>query len=679
MRRFVLIALAVILGSVAAFAGYVMWDYDPDNESPSVAVPSYAALFAKAVRERSGAESYDALDPARKLRVLGDILAARTNEPAREVALFKLRELPDRDAAFALLRKQIDGLRDNQYEVAIASAATLATPKAKAYLDSLYRKLTADPAAHTPLGDYRASTFIVRRAEPDVAFAFQELSRTDADYSLASTREMALFFPTDPEYLVSMPNADDQLAAFNDSRFMKTLDGSPVPKDAWSLPMLRTLASLRARLDETMGFMAPYFSPERFFRDGVMLAKYQDAYLIASYKDKNVKVAETLIDIFGKLGGNFAIKRWDVNGVTVNSVQNSKSGKNLNYALVGDYFVVSTDTGLISRSVRTYQTERENSIAIDPTFIRSYSSVDPTGNREILYAWFNPTAYFGITGSASPAGRRLAVVARALGKPIVVGANTPAMTSALPSTIGWTVAKGEDPALLWQYVVNVRSLGKNPIDSLARLARMDVAKQIVPYFAPAMAVGYAGIDHLKEGYGYSNTAFNVVLAVPLRNAPAKFDSTMKILFARITSLVYTPEPVAGGGTRLWIAADTATNDSVLRARKLQPSFAVVNGMLLVASTPALLRSTVAALPAGSAAGSNPAVYFQGALSVGAFADNATRYVKTYLLRRDLYSPGEISGRIDPLRTAFGVYDRIEWSFDVANGLRRGQGSLIAKR
>ncbi|MBS1913772.1 MAG: hypothetical protein JST22_17425 [Bacteroidetes bacterium] len=682
MRRFLLIMLAVILCSVGAFAGYVMWDYDPDNVSPMVDVPSYMALFDKMVKERTAGGTFGTLDDARKLRVLGDILASHNGEPAREVALFKARELQDKEAALALLRRDLNSLRDEQYEVAIASIAALGTPKGNAFLDSLYKSLLADPAAHTPLGGYRTSSLTVVRAEPDLNFSFREHSRNDADYTTSKTRESALFFPAGAEYVMEVPNMDDVIGRLNDSRFMKALEGSPVPKDAWQLPMLKTLASLRSRLGETMGFMAPYFSPERFFRDGTMLAKYGNEYLIVSFKDKNVSVAETLIDIFSKLGKDFGIKHWEVNGATLSSVENRKSGKTLNYAVVGDYFVACTDTGLISRAVRTFQTEHENSMAIDPQFAKLYGAVDQTGERDVFFAWFNPTTYFEITGSSSPAARRLSVLARTLHRPVLMNdgaARAGALAAAFGGTMGWSVVSGDDPDAVWRYIVNVRSLGKNPIDSLARLAKMDIGRQIVPYLSPSFALGYGGVDHLKQPYGYSNTSFNVLAAIPLRSAPARFDSTLRVLFGRITSLVYSPETLPGTGTRLWIASDTTTNDSLMRERRLQPSFAVVNNTLLITSTPSLLRTGAAAIQNAQGGTGSTDTYFSGSLGVDAFAANATKYLKSYLLRRDTYSPAEISSRIDPLRNAFGLYDRIEWTFKVENGLRHGDGKLVAKR
>lgn len=681
MRRFLLIALAVILCSAGLFAGYVMWDYDPDNESPLVAAPSYLALFNKAARERAAGTDFDALEAPRKLRVLTELIAQHGNDPVREVALFKARELTDKDAALAMLRKELPNLRDEHFEVAIASIAALGTPKAQTFLDTTYKRLAADPAAHTPIGDYRTSTLTIAREEPDLTLAFEERSRVGADYAFDKTREIGLFFPSDPDYLFAMPNADDVLAAFDDSRFMKTLDGSPVPKDAWSLPMLRTLASLRGRLGETMGFLAPYFSPEKFFRDMVVIGKYKEEYLIASYKDKNVSVAEALVGIFSKLGKDFGIRQWTADGITIASVRNLKSGRTLSYAVVGDYFVVATDTALIGRAAGTFKTDQAHSIAIDPVFAKSFGALDQSGDREIGFLWFNPTTYFGVTGSTVPTARHLAIVARALGRATTTtegAAQAEALAARVPGVIGWSSFSGDDPTLLWRYVVNVRSLGKNPIDSLARLAKMDIGKQIVPFLSRSLAIAYAGVDHLKQNYGYSNTAFNLVAAVPLHSVPARFDSTLRVFFGRITSLEYTPVIDQGTGVRMWMASDTTTNDSLLRERKLQPSFAIVNNALIVASTPGLLRTSVTALSTPTASAAS-AYYCQGRISTDAFAENATKYVKGYLSHRDIYTPAEIASRIDPLRAAIGLYDRLEWKLRVENGLRLGAGRLVAKR
>lgn len=684
MRRFLLISVAVILGSIGLMAGYVMWDYDPDNLTPTVSTPSFMAIFDEAVKSRSG-KSWEALEAERRARVLEDILTMRNAaaQPAREVALHMARTLAAKDDAVELVARHLGNLSDEEYEVAVGSLAALGTPKATALLDSIFRALDANPVAHTPIGGYRTGSFVVSEDGSDLSFEFQERSRNDADYTLSKTREIALFFPAAPEYLFAVPNVDDVLDRFDESRFMKALDGSPVPRDAWSLPILRTLGSLRARLDETMGVMAPYFSPERFFRDDLVFAKYGEEYMIASFKDKNVEVAEALMSIFSKLGRDFGIRKWQVDGETIATVQNLKSGRTLNYAVIGDYFLVATDTALIGRGVRTFRSNRGGSIAIDPLFNKSFSAIDQSGDRHVFFGWVNPTTFFEITGSSDPAGRRRAVVARALGRTITRTdgvAEARSAASAFPGAIGHSTMAGDDPTLFWRYIVDVRSLGKNPIDSLARLAKMDVGKQIIPYFTPAITLGYAGVDHLKREYGYSNTAFNLLAALPLRSAPRGFDSTLGVFFSRITSLVYNSESFAGGAARLWIARDTTTNDSLLRERKLQPSFAVINGnILVVASTPTLLRSAAGALAGRGSSGASGTDYFSGIARVDSFATNASAYLKGYLMRGDRYTPEEIATRIDPLARALGLYDRLEWSFTDQAGLRQGKGRLIAKR
>ncbi len=682
MRRFILIAIASIIGSIGLMAFYVMWDYDPDTVSPMVSAPSYMGLFQDAVKRRMG-KQYEGLDEAARARVLGDLIASREANPVREVALFRSRELANKDASLALIRKNLDLLPDDLYETAIGSVAALGTPKGAALLDTLYRRLDADPASHTPLGGYRSSTLLVSRADADLAMTFQERSRGDADFTQAQAREISLFFPADPEYLIAVPNVDDVLKDFNGSRFAQALDKSPVPADIWTLPMLRTIASLRSRLGETMGFLAPYFSPEKLFRDHLAIGKYGEEYLIVTYKDKNVSLGESMIDVFGKLGKDFGISNWQVDATPVGTVRNRKSGKTMSYATSGEYFIVATDTALIGRALATFQSDRGGSIGIDPLFNAAFAGLDQSGQRDQMLVWMNPTEYFAVTGSKSPAARRLAMVARALGRPVATadGTGAAAIAGGFPSTLASATLGGDDPMRLWRYMVDVRSLGKNPIDSLARLAKIDIGKQIVPYLAPSMAVGYSGVEFLRQPYGYSNTAFNTVAGFPLRSAPARFDSTLGVLFGRITSLIYTPETLPGGTTRLWIASDTTTNDTLLKERKLQPSFAVIDGRtLLIASTPTLLRKSAASI-AASAGGqtADPNAYFTGTMRVDSFTVNTLQYMKSYLSRGDRFTQADIASRFDPLRSALGSYDRLNWIFTVDNGLRRGTATLVARR
>lgn len=682
MRRFLLIFFGLLLGSASLLALYVVLDFDPDDTSPTVEVTSWMARFEAAARARAGAE-YATLNDPRKLKTLGELIAPGESEAVREVALYKLRELPDKEGVLAVLRRNQTSLTPDQFEVAIATASKLGTPKSKAWLDSLYKALDADPAAHIPLGGYRMTSLLVSVADADLVASFNERSRNAANYSLNTASEITCFFPRNPDYFVTVPNADDVIEHFGESKFVKTLDGSPVPGDVWALPILRTISALRNRLTDEMGFMGSYFSPEVMFRDNLLVGRYGNEYLMAAFKDKNVTVAETMMKIFEALGSDFGVKQWDVGGVTVRSVMNRKTGKSLAYATPEGYFVVATDSGLISQALRTFGTDRTASIGNDPLFSQHYLAVDQSGEREVMFAWLNPTRYFDMIGSDRQSARQLAIVARALGKPVnepASEAGTLAAMRQIPGMIGSTLASGQTSDKLWKYVVDVRSVGKNPLDSLARLSKINVGKQIIPFLSGTATVGYFGLDYLREQYAYSNTGFNTLIAIPLRTPPAKFDSTLGIFFGRITSLAYRQDPMADGKNRLFLASDTTTNDSLLLARKFQPSFAVIdNRILLIATTPDLLQR---AAPVFSRTWSSVAAeseYIVGNIKVDSFAVNSATYLRGHLLRTDRYAPEEITERLDPLKNALTLYDRLEWKFKTEDGLRVGQARLVAKK
>jgi len=682
MRRFILITLATIFGATGLLALYVVWDYDPDDVSPTVEAPSYRSMFESAARQQGGM-AFDRLTADRQAKVLADLIGKRNSAPVREVALYELRNLADKEGALRIVRSNLATLPPDLYEVAVASASALGTPTAHSFLDSLYGALLADPASRIPLGSYRQSTLRLTEESDGIAASFDERSRNDADYSLAKASEITYFFPADPEYFVSIPNSDDILERFKESQFAMSLEGSPVPDDAWSLPLLRTIAALRERLTDKLGFMAPYFSPERLFRDNLSIGKYDDDYLLVSFKDKNLTVAEALMGIFKTLGTDFGVREVDTAGTTVSCVESRKTGRTLCYATTGKYFIVATNLKLIARSLTTFSGGRSASLAVDPLFTGNYLGVDQSGEHDLLFAWFNPTRYFDMVGADRETARRLAIVARATGNPVAT--ETPDDGGAgqigdVPGVVAWMNAGGEDPADLWRYIVKVRSVGKNPLDSLAKLSHVDIGSAIVPYMTPNAAIGYAGVDYLREEYGYANTGFDVVTAFPLRQPPPRFDSTLRTFFGRITSLVYNPEELPVPGNRIWVATDTATNDSVLLARKFQPSFAVIGDrVLLVATTPDLLRRSATEFVARTRKRTMGPTYMTGSIAVDSFAVNAEEYLQRYLSRSGRYTPREISSRLDPLTRALALYDKIEWNFNVAEGLRHGTAQMLLRK
>lgn len=683
MRRALLVSLAFILGLASLLWAYLAIDIDPDDQSPKVEVTSYQGLFEEAVR-RTARKEYGRLDQAARRNVLARLAGARSNPVVREVALAHLRDLTDQGVALAIIKKELSTTTDEQYEAAIGAAESMNSQASKSFLETVWRELDARAASHTPLGDYRYGTLIASKAAPDIEIEFQERSRVGADYSTSSVAEISLFLPDRPDYVVGIPNIDDVLGDFYSSRFVAALDGSPVPNDVWSLPLLRTVATLRSRLDETLGMLAPYFAPERFFKDQFLLAKYDQNYLVACYKDKNLTVAEGLLTSFGKHARDFGVSTWNAEGEAIHTIRNRKSGRTLSYAVVGPYFVTSTDSILIGKAVRTYVSDRSSSFAIDPLFASTYGAIDQSGRRQVLYAWVSPSKVFNVIGSSDPSARRKAIVARALGRrlyPADIGTEVSRVAQRMEGAgLTFTLA-GSEPASLWRYVATVRSLGNTHLDSLARVSGMDIARDLVPYLGSSVAIRFTGIDHLSQPYGFSNTSYHVALAMPLSsNAPQDFGFTLARFLGRVTSLRYTSTDIPDVRGTMWTGADTATTDSATLTEMLRPAFAIVNERtLVIASTPDELRSAITAiLPAGGEPAPVPAVS-RGSLRANILAGNVFGYATSYLLRTDRFLPEEISTRLLPLRNAFSTIESFNWMVVERDGLRHGTGVVRNRR
>lgn len=677
MRRLLLLGLAFLVGASTLFALYVAIDLDFDETSPLVAAPSYESLFQASVRQRTG-KTFEALNEARRAKVISDIVASKDMAAVREVALYRARALSNRTATLAMLRKHLLSLPEDLFEVAVGSIAALELPAGRAYLDSLYTTISRDPASSTPLAGYRASTMVVMESPRTLNLVLGERSRDSANYALADASEITFLFPAGPQYVLAMPNADDVLDRWGASRFVRALDGTPVLDDAWTLPMLRTVHGLRKRLTESMGFLGRFFSPEELVRDNLVIARYGTEYLMASHKDKNVAVAEALLSVFEAFGGDIGIRRWSVGGTSAAAIVNKLTGTSLSYATLGDYLVVATDTVLMSRALKTFHSDRGRSIAIDPIFNANYRAVDRSGERDVLFAWFNPSRIVDLTGSEQPAAYRRAVLARATGRPLYPPSVThvPQRMATLPGIVSSGLMTIDSMSRLWRYVVDVRSLGRSSIDSLAKISGVDVARQIAPYVSSSWVIGYTGVEHLKQEYGFSNTSFNVVAVAPLYSPPPGFESLLAKFFGGMTSLVYNAEPMPNATGQMWIASDTTTRDTTLLERKLQPSFAVLaNGLLVVASTPAMLRTSAAMFAEEDHLEEVHGGYFKGMVRLDRFAENSSRYLRSYLLRTDRYAPDEIEKRIEPLAKAIGQYTLLSWVFMEQNGLRTGTAQL----
>lgn len=693
MRKTLLIVLAVLLGGTGLFAAYVAWDYDPDNVSPTVEAPTYASIFDAAVRRRTG-HPYDSLSEEARGTLLAQILTSGESDPVREMAILHCRDLADHAGALSMLRGSIPGLSPELFETAVTSILAVDPVGGRAYLDSLYRSLAATPASYTPLGGYRASSLLLTQRGANIETAFDERSRKDADFADGKASDMTLFFPEHPLYFVAMPNADDVLRRFDDSRFAQALHGTPVTEDVWGLPLLRTAAGLRTRLSDGMGFLSHFFSPEALFRDNLLIGKYGDDYLIVSFRDKNVGVAESMVSVLEAFGKDFGIRHWQVDGVEASRISGSRH-KPMAYATPGKYLVVATDTALMSRALHTYRADRAHSLGIDPLFRKSYRALDPSGKQQILFAWMNPTELFQPNSAENPSARRLAILASALDSAGSYAAMAPAHLGApIPGMIAWTTINRQDPNALWRYIVEVRSLGSNPVDSLAHLTGVDIGRQVVPYLGPSMRISYDGIQYLRSVYSEGKTGYGFVAEIPLNGTPPPdFDETIHKIFTAFTSETYLYDSTTSPTVRAWTSVDgseedpdddseegsqhESKNDSIARVSRLHPCFALVEGRgLIIAATTTLLHRAIAA-PAGTVMAASPGV-FDGFVHVDSLAANWLDYVRVVLLRSDLYRPEEIQSRLDPLGKALALYDHFSWSVTVDHGLRHGRGELVAQ-
>lgn len=678
MRRFALITLLCMMIPIAILFAYLMVDKNQNIIPPIVETPTYSSMFEDAVRKKTGGKLYSNLNEIEKQTVLVSFINMQGNDPVKEVALSKINDLTDKEFALKILKPVINKLDPNLYEVAVSSVNSFGTFNSKKYLDSLWNTVFADPASITPLAGYTQSQIIVSPKDKGLEFNFNEQSRNKADYANSKTNEMTLLFPKNPDYFLAIPNFDDVLQNFKSSGFSNQIGNSSAKEDIWEYPVFKSIKTLRDRINKAFGPASSLFTLEELFRDNLLLANYSNDILIATYKDKNLEFAENVIKAFEKIGKNFGIKRYTIGDAQISSIESRIGGKPLCFGSIKDYFIVGTSISIVENSVQTFQTNKSNSLGIDPTFKYCYSNLDPTGVKDVLFYWFNPTDYFKVIGSRSQMAVRLNILARILNRTT----DLPAKYSlqGVNNDLISLNFNNQSPNDLWRYIVGERALNSRFIDSLKQVTNVNFETEILPYLTSSSCLSYEGVNYLNwtDNYDATNSAYNVTLSIPLSpSTPKKFYGTLAKF---IGSLSYGQLIDKSNGDLIeWVYSDTSKTyqkqDSLLIHMMLTPCFAVKNNILMISTNPQLLDKTVNNIKLNQTQLSTN-TFLTGKVFIPKFVANSKEFLSRYFEINNSYTKKEIKEHIDPLCNALNLFNALEIEFKNNNGLKQGHGRLF---
>lgn len=683
MRRLLVILSICIVVPIAVLWGYLAWDNNPNKIAPAITAKSYNSIFEEYVKYKKGGKSYSQLTDDEKINLIKTILntTISLSEPSdivKEVALFKLKDLPNKSAALSVLKSSINGLNTTLYEVCVNSISNIETPEAKKFLDSLWYALYKDASTFTPLAGYTQSVAVVSEKDNSLNLNFNELQRKNIDYSNDKVNEMALLFPNNPEYFIAIPNFDDVLSRFKKSKFVSNISGTPASQDVWEYPVLRSVKALQERINKSLSPVSSLFELEELFRDNLMIAEYKNDFLLATYKDKNLSFAETALKAYQTLSKVITINKTKIVDVEINEIKAAKADKSLVFATVGDYFVVGTNYNLVANSIQTYKNKNENSLAINPHFNSTYSKLDFTGTHDVLYAWLNPTKYFDVIGNKTNSAAKFHILARTLGRVTdFISGNDVAVKGRQTASIGIRASSAKD---FWQYITGTRTLSKRYIDSMNRLTGVNFQEVIIPNLTSNYKILYKGLEYLQWKYSYDeiNTAYNLVFITPINpSAPKSFSENLAKFFEGITSLKLNDTLI--NNAQIWLQDEVKSDrdenklDSINYNKKLKLCFAIKEKLLVVASNKSnLIEALETVTPEVT---KSPENYFSGNISMKDFSKNYFEFTRSHLVARNRYTRNEIKEHFEPLNKAFSIFNNLDFNFKNNNGLKTGTATL----
>lgn len=699
-----IIAGVVIL--IAAGIFYLLYDRDENKISPLVSIPSYNDRLMEEIKRRTE-KSFESLSDQEKISVLRDI-AMVGMETHRTAAIRLLMDFAGDPVVDQTFLRLLSDSTASVIEEAIYGIEKKKIHSCDQALSELIQRLYQRADASMPTTDIQYLTIIGKSEGGDIIFNAREYQERLAPLNDAKVSEINLFLPQGAYYYCSFPNFDNNWRSFRSSQFVKAFIEQPAYQDLQSLSFTEDFFRFKNIVDQKLGGLGKYFTPEKLFRDDLKYAVYPEGKLIVTFAGKNLEIATSMLKVFHSLGkDSYTFSQTEYHGAKVVHISYARGKRSISYAHAGDYFILSTSPSLLDRSLRTFYTERENSITTLPSFQQSYKAIDLTGEKNFLYMFFEPHSIIRMKGDNKRSKYLLKIALDGLSSlrgtnvtlEQIVGKekrndirSTHLLRSIPKDIIAFDVIEKLQVEKIWKYITQVRMISPDALDSLQIGAHVIIEKEIIPFVNEGGFISYSGIRYGAD-YESNISAMQFVLGFSspnVQNLSVSLSNLFQYLFryplskeeysgAAIYSIrkpEYSAEPESEDETQ-------TTQNVPVKERPISPSFSVLDNILLIGMNPSVIKAHIDAYK-----GKSESQFSDGTMRElieqkiiirsGPFLKNFFSFLRRYARRTTRFTEIEIEERIKPLITLLETNQSIHGWFKELNTIYHGQITIDMK-
>lgn len=650
---YVISGLATLL---VVFAVYFFLDFDSDKISRKVNIDSYNSYFDKYVKSEFS-KSFNDFSEKEKIEIIKKI-SGLNNTFLKMVAVRNLsktgKENFDKDLYSSFL---------NSSDVRVASEAiddikNIDSETAKELLDEFINSksdLCENPSIYANYDGFS----IYGKNDKKKHLKLIEYNNESLNFDETSVYEINLLIPSGPLFFASFPNFDDNWSDFASSKLISKFAKTEAYEDLKKVSLFSDYFRIKNLIDESAGFLSSKAEPDKLFRDDLKFAKYADGNLLVTFAGKNIEMFSKMIELVklkGKTG--YTVTDENFNGFNVTKIGKG-SAKNIYFATVSDYFVLSDSRDLINKSIEAFSKDNSKSITFDVSFRSDYEKTDLSGSEDFAFMRIGMDYFTTVANRDMFLLRKAISLAQNL-KISIAGTEqikeklfnyNPGLEETAKfindETSALLITNSTDPFRL--FVEESMNSEDASFKKLEKKLGINLKQDIFGSFSKTFLLAFSGIDYMRSpSETYATPKLLVVLNL---TKPQGIESGLEKLLGELTKR--KPAVVYHNGTKISDYSTSAGEGFQLDEKgSKKVCYALFKNFLLFGSNPDILKNALDNYNSGktnlSIAGFANSDYSKLEIRTGKFLQDYFKYLSKYSTKSTLFNEFEVERKIKPL-------------------------------
>jgi hypothetical protein len=679
-KRIAVITSVVILVLVAGYYIYkILSDEDQDKISRKVMIASYESLFQKEVENRFG-KPYDKIPDQEKYTILAKMINDE-KECFQIVSIRYLSKLPDKERSLKIITPVLSSEKTAAIEEAIFSLKNYSKESVIPILTEFIKKSESGPDYSVPFSDsYRICCFGISD-KSKVELDLEESEQNQLNLSNGEVYEINLLVPKGFDYMLSFPNFDDNWESFTDSKIISSFSKTDSYNDFKKLDGISDYFKIKKVIDDKLGWLYKFFEPGKLFRDDLKIAKYGPELLLVTFKGRNLEVMTNLVNLFKTVSDfKFDIFEENYKSAKITTIQSKISKKTISYSEISEYFVISDSPDRIRKSLDCFLTDNTNSITFDPNFQSEYNKLDLKGEKNFVFSYIEPLKISPFENKSAYSSYLVKISLKVikeltgnnfsenkfLSNTQYADHNDLSLTNFITKNVPmYFYSTNANPRSVWNYFTGFRPDFKGDLADLNLIKKDDLERNIISNLSPVMFWSINGIDYNQNELD-NKTSLAFCFGFRLLNSglSGNVQNSMFNLFKTVFKKeiinknyqgydIYSSNPVS---------LNNITNQEM--ENSVAPSFAVVDGNLLITINRKILMEMIDSYKSGSSidkSGINTEYSDNYFLNMNNFSNSYYKYLSKYSGSAKSFNQFEVEEKIKPFFEVLKLMNNLKYT------------------